>query len=144
MFKAVYEGKLDVYLTAPNADTNQGTIVKLGTSGNVVPCNAGDTPYGVLAQDVRNRAVNNFKLDSVTHLAFYGEKVGVYFDGGLYMTDNFVSGNTVAVGANLYVGANGQFTTSVPASGSAFMQPVAIAETSGSATQKARIRLIGC
>jgi hypothetical protein len=144
MFKAVYEGKLDVYLTAPNADTNQGTIVKLGTSGNVVPCNAGDMPYGVLAQDVRNRAVNNFKLDSVTHLAFYGEKVGVYFDGGLYMTDNFVSGNNVAVGANLYVGANGQFTTSVPASGSAFTQPIAIAETSGNSATKARIRLIGC
>lgn len=147
MFRAVYEGKLDVYLTAPSADTNAGTIVKLGTSGNVVPCNAGDAPYGVLAQDVRNRATNNFKLDSVTHLAFYGEKVGVYFDGGLYMTDNVTSGNNVAIGANLYVGANGQFTTSAPASGSAFTQPVAIAETANnfaSGNSKIRIRLVGC
>lgn len=146
MFKAVYEGKLDVFLTAPNADTNAGTLVKLGTSGNVVACSAGDNPYGVLAQDVRDRRVNNFKLDSVTHLAFYGEKVGVYFDGGLYMTDNVVSGNNVAVGSNLYVGANGQFTTSAPASGSALTSPIAIAETANNfatSAQKIRIRFLG-
>lgn len=142
MFKAVYEGKLDVYLTAPGSDTNAGTLVKLGTTGNVVPCNAGDYPYGVLAQDVRNPAINNFKLDSVTHLAFYGQKVGVYFDGGLYMTDNTVSGNTITVGQLLYTGANGQFTTSAPASGSAFMLPVAQAEQSGNGGQKIRIRLL--
>lgn len=145
MFKAVYEGKLDVYLTAPNADTNAGTLVKLGTSGNVVVANSGDFPYGVLAQDVRDPKVNNFKLDSITHLAFYGQKVGVYFDGGLYMTDNVVSGNNVAVGSLLYVGANGQFTTTAPASGSAYTQPIAQAETAnnfGTSAQKIRIRLL--
>jgi hypothetical protein len=145
MFKAVYEGKLDVYLTAPNSDTNAGTIVKLGTSGNVVPANSGDFPYGVLAQDVRDPKVNNFKLDSITHLAFYGQKVGVYFDGGLYMTDNIPSGNNVSVGDFLYVGSGGQFTKTAPASGSAFTQPVAQAETANNfsnGASKIRIRLL--
>lgn len=138
MFKAVYEGKLDVFLTAPSQDTNAGTLVKLGTSGNVVACAPGDKPYGVLAQDVRDRKVNNFKLDSVTHLAFYGEKVGVYFDGGIYMTDN-TSGSAIGVGDALYVGSGGAFTKAVPGTG--YTSPVAIAEQSGNAGSKIRIRL---
>ena len=139
MFKAVYEGKLDVFLTAPNQDTNAGTLVKLGTSGNVVACAPGDKPYGVLAQDVRDRRVNNFKLDSVTHLAFYGEKVGVYFQGGEYYTDN-IAGGSFAEGAKLYVGANGQFTSAVPGTG--FSGNVAIAETAGSGNTKTRISFV--
>jgi hypothetical protein len=140
MFKMVFEGKLDVFLTAPTQDTNAGTLVKLGTSGNVVACNAGDKPYGVLAQDVRDRRVNNFKLDSITHLAFYGEKVGVYFDGGIYMTDNTV-GPAIGVGSYLYVGANGQFTATAPTSGN-FTGPVAISEQAGTAGTKIRIRFL--
>jgi hypothetical protein len=139
MFKAVQEGKLNVFLTAPNADTNAGTLVKLGPSGSVVVCNAGDEPYGVLAQDVRSRSVNNFKLDSVTHLAFYGEKVGVYFQGGQYYTDN-IAGGSFAEGAKLYVGANGQFTATAPGTG--FTGNVAIAETAGSGNTKTRISFV--
>jgi hypothetical protein len=139
MFKMVNEGKVDVFLTAPTQDTNAGTLVKLGTSGNVVACNPGDKPYGVLAQDVRDRRVNNFKLDSITHLAFYGEKVGVYFDSGLYMTDNTAS--AITVGGYLYVGANGQFTATAPTSGN-FTGPVAISEQAGTAGTKIRIRLL--
>jgi len=115
-------------------------LVKLGPSGNVVVCNPGDKPYGVLAQDVRNPQVNNFKLDSVTHLAFYGQKVGVYMDGGLYMTDNTVSGININVGDLLYVGANGQFTNVPPTSGN-YTGSVGIAEQAGPGGTKIRIRL---
>lgn len=138
MLKAVYEGKLDVFLTAPASDTNAGTLVKLGSGGAMAVCVPGDEPYGLLAQDVRDRKVNNFKLDSVTHLAFYGEKAGVYFDGGLYYTDNTI--NNVAEGQKLYVGSGGAFSTAVPGSG--FSGNVAIAEQAGNAGQKIRIRLV--
>jgi hypothetical protein len=140
MLKAVQEGKLNVFLTAPTSDTNAGTLVKLGASGNMVVCQPGDEPYGILAQDVRNRAVNNFKLDSVTHLAFYGEKAGVYFGGGQYYTDNIVGG-AFGAGTKLYVGANGAFTPTAPSSGN-FLGAVAIAETSGNTGVKTRITFL--
>lgn len=139
MFKAVQEGKLNVFVTAPNADTNAGTLVKLGASGSVIACAVGDEPFGVLAQDVRNRNVNNFKLDSVTHLAFYGEKVGVYYQGGEYYTDN-ISGGAFIEGTKLYVGANGQFSTTVPGTG--YTSAVAIAESAGSGNTKTRISFL--
>jgi hypothetical protein len=138
MLKAVFEGKLNPFLKAPSTDLNAGTLVKLASGGTFAVAVAGDEPYGVLAQDVRSRSVDNFKLDSVTHKAFYGEKAGIYFEGGVYYTDN----TAVAVneGDKLYVGANGQFTKTVPGTG--FTGYVAIAEQTATAGTKVRIRFV--
>jgi hypothetical protein len=139
MLKPIFEGQLNIFLKAPATGTfKAGTLVKLGTNGTFAVAVAGDEPYGILAQDVQARNIDNFKLDSVTHVAYNGEKAGVYFQGGVYHYDL----HTVAVtaGDKLYAGANGAMNKTVPASG--FTGHVAIAETSGAVGEKIRIRFV--
>lgn len=138
MLKAIFEGELAIHYKAPAQDLEAGTLVKLNGDSFAVAV-AGDDVYGILAQKVRARNVDNFKLDSVTHFAFYGEKVGAYFQGGVYYTDNTLTATTV--GAKLYAGAGGKLTTAVPGSGNT--KHVAIAEEVAVSGAKVRIRLVG-
>jgi hypothetical protein len=143
MLKAIFEGELAVHFNAPSADLEAGILVKLNGSAVAVATGGatGDDVYGILAQPVRARNVNNFKLDSVTHVAYYGEKVGVYYGGGVYITDQTLDG-TIAVGQKLYVGTGGKLTKTAPTGGNT--KHVAIAETAGTlAGDKIRIRLVG-
>jgi sulfur transfer complex TusBCD TusB component (DsrH family) len=139
MLKPIFEGELNIFLKAPATGTfKAGTAVKLGANGEFAVAVAGDEVYGLLAQDVQARNIDNFKLDSVTHVAYNGEKAGVYFQGGLYHYD--LHAVAVTEGDKLYVGANGVLTKTAPASG--FTGHVAIAETSGAVGEKIRIRLV--
>jgi hypothetical protein len=138
MLKPIFEGQLNIFLKAPALDLNAGTLVKLDANGTFAVAVAGDEVYGILAQDVVSRNVDNFKLDSVTHVAYHGEKAGVYFQGGQYYTDNTL--DAVAEGDNLYAGANGQLTTVAPATGNT--DAVAIAEQVANAGEKVRIRFV--
>jgi hypothetical protein len=138
MLKPIFEGELNIFLKAPATDLVAGTLVKLNGDAFAVAV-AGDDVYGVLAQNVQARNVNNFKLDSVTHVAYYGEKAGIYFQGGQYYTDN--TATAVTAGVKLYAGAGGKFTTAVPGTGN--VKHVAVAETAGAAGAKIRIRLVG-
>lgn len=137
MFKPVFEGNIDIFL---KADTllKSGTLVVLNPAkdGYVLPAVAGDQPYGVLGQDVVDRSVDNFKLDSVTFVAYKDELAGVYVEGGMYRTDNTLV--DVAYGDKLYVGAGGKFTKAVPATG--FTGHVAIALEDALAGEKVRVR----
>jgi hypothetical protein len=135
MLKALFEGSLSPYLRS-DVQMVAGTLVKLDSAnaGKIVPAGAGEEIYGVIAQDVVASDTDNFKLDSVTHQARVGDKVGVYHEGGLYLTDNF-SGNVTAQGTKLYSGASGKFSTAV--SGNA----VAVAETTGDSATGAVIRI---
>lgn len=137
MFKPVFEGNIDIFLKADSV-LNAGTLVTLNTAkeGYVKPAVAGDLPYGVLGQDVVDRSVDNFKLDSVTFVAYKDELAGVYLEGGVYYTDN--TAVAVAYGDKLYVGANGQFVKAVPATG--FTGHVAIALDSAGAGEKVKVR----
>lgn len=122
MLKVHFQGMINPYFKSDVLMT-QGQFVKLdpANAGKVIPTQAGDIPYGILAQDVVEPNVDNFKLTSVTHKAHKGiDNVGVYHNGGVFTTDQFVG--TVAFGAQLYTGANGALTAT--ASGNA----VAIAE----------------
>lgn len=138
MFKPIFEGQLNIFLKAPSTDLKAGTLIKLNGGDTFAVAVAGDDVYGVLAQDVVSRDKDNFKLDSVTHVAYYGEKAGIYFQGGLYYTDNTL--DAVTVDAKLYAGAGGKFTVTAPATGD--QSHVAIAETAGNAGEKIRIRLV--
>lgn len=135
MIKEVLAGKLNPYL-ASDVLLTQGQLVKLdpANAGKVIPAGAGDTVVGFVAQDVIAANVDNYKLDSVTHQARVGDKVGVYFGGGVFLTDMFV-GNITAPGTALYAGAGSKLTTT--ASGNA----VAIAETVGNAANGDVIRV---
>lgn len=133
MLKIVQEGKIDVFLKSDVAMT-AGQLVKLDPAnlGKVILAGAGDDVHGMVAQDVVDRNVDNFKLDSVTHKAFKGEKVGIYNGGGQYYTDQTAS--AVTYGAKLYPAAGGKMSTT--ASGNA----VAVAEGNAGAGQKVLIR----
>lgn len=135
MFKPIFEGEINIFLKAPAKDLKAGTLVKkVGDSFDVAT--KGEDVYGVLAQDVVSREYNNFKLDSVTHVAYYGEKAGVYFQGGLYNTSN--TAGAITADALLYPNAQGKFTTTAGTS----TEAVAIAETAGAEGEKIRIRLL--
>lgn len=139
MLKPIFEGELNIFLKAPaTGNLKAGTLVKLASGGTFEVAVSGDEVYGVLAQDVQARNVDNFKLDSVTHVAYNGEKAGVYFQGGQYYTDN--TADAVTEGAKLYAGASGQFTTVVPVSGE--LGHVAFAEQVANAGEKVRIRFV--
>lgn len=139
MLKPIFEGNINIFLKAPASGTlPAGTIVKQAPNGEFAIAVAGDQPYGVLGQNVVARNVDNFKLDSVTYVAYYGEKAGIYFGGGQYYTDN--TATAVTEGAKLYVGAGGKFTTVVPSSG--YTAPIAFAEGVADAGKKVRITLL--
>lgn len=135
MIKEVLAGKLTPYFKA-KVQLTQGQLVKLdpANEGEVIAAGAGDAVLGYLAQDVIAINVDNYKLDSVTHQARVGDRVGVYFGGGVFLTDMFV-GNITAPGTLLYAGAGGKMTAT--ASGNA----VAVAETTGNAANGAVIRV---
>lgn len=125
MLKIVHEGQLvnnyssDVLLT-------QGQLVKIVGVDKIGPAGAGEEVFGIVAQNVVEANIDNFKLNSVTHTAAKGrDKVGVYTNGGIYKTDQFTG--AVTAGAKLYAGANGKFTAT--ASGNA----VAISESTATA-----------
>ncbi|MNS33480.1 hypothetical protein D3C72_655950 [compost metagenome] len=134
MLKFVYEGQLTSFFKA-DVDVVQGQLLKIDTTkvDTLVPAGAGDDVYGIAAQHVRAGNIDNFKLDSVTHVAKHGDKVGVYTNGGVYYTDQYVG--TVTKGAKLYPAAAG--VLSATASGNA----VAIAETAGVKANGDRIRI---
>lgn len=135
-FKAVFEGKINPYLSSDNTLV-KGTLVKLDPSNpnKILVAGLGDlNVIGFAAQDVIAKNVDNFKLDSVTHQARIGDKVGVYYGGGLFLTSNF-SGNITAAGTNLYAGAGGKLVTTV--SGGV----VAVAETIGNSATGDTIRV---
>jgi hypothetical protein len=138
MIKELLAGHLSPYF-ASDVQLTAGQLVKLDTAnaGKVVVAGAGEVVVGIVAQDVIAANVNNFKLDSVTHQARVGDKVGVYYDGGVFLTDQF-TGN-IAVGANLYAAASGKLSATV--SGGV----LAIAETAGNSANgdKIRIKVIG-
>jgi len=105
----------------------QGQLVTYDTAkeGFIKAAEAGDLVAGVVAQDVVEFRDDSFKLTSVTHKAYKSiDHVGFYYDGGIFSTDQYTG--TVTVGALLYAGANGQMTTTVPATGDT--TPVARAE----------------
>lgn len=136
MIKELLQGKLNPYFKS-NVTLTAGQLVKQDPAnpGFVIATSAGDVPEGIVAQDVIALTVDNYKLDSVTHKARVGDKVGVYFGGGVYLTDQF-TGNVTAVNTPLYSGANGVMSTT--ASGNV----VAYAETTGnSATAGTQIRV---
>jgi hypothetical protein len=136
MLKIVFEGNISPFYSSDVLLT-QGQLVKLDPAnvGKIIVAGAGDPVYGIVAQDVIAANIDNYKLDSVTHKARVGDKVGVYFGGGEYITNQFV-GNITAPGTPLYAGASGQLVATV--SGSV----VAIAETIGnSATAGSEIRI---
>lgn len=134
MLKMIYEGQLTSFYKS-NAELVQGQLVKIDTANpdTVVVAGAGDDIYGIVAQHVKSGNVDNFKLDSVTHIAKTGDKVGVYTNGGIYYTDQYVG--TVTRGAKLYPAASGQLSTTV--SGNA----VALAESAGVKANGDRIRI---
>ena len=138
MLKPIFEGELNIFLHAPAQDLEAGTLVKLDSNQTFAVAEAGDEVYGVLAQPVQARNVDNFKLDSVTSVAYYGEKAGVYFDGGVYNTNMTL--DNVTEGDKLYAGAGGKFTTAVPGVGDT--SHVAIAEQDANAGEKVRIRFV--
>jgi hypothetical protein len=139
MIKELLGGKINPYLSSDNPLT-QGSLVKLdpANQGKILLAGAGDVVVGIVAQDVIPLNVDNFKLDSVTHKARVGDKVGVYFGGGEYITDMF-SGNITVPGTPLYAGAGGKFSTT--ASGNV----LAYAETIGNSANgdKIRIKVVG-
>jgi hypothetical protein len=137
MLKPIFEGELNIFLKAPATGTfKAGTLVKLGANGEFAVAVNSDEVYGVLAQDVQARNVDNFKLDSVTHVAYNGEKAGIYFQGGLYYTDN--TAGAITANAKLYPNAQGQFTVTAGTN----TAHVAIAETAGAQGEKIRIRFV--
>ncbi len=135
MIKEVLAGKINPYL-ASDVELTQGQLVKLDPAkvGKVIAAGAGDAVVGFVAQDVIAINVDNYKLDSVTHQARVGDKVGVYFGGGVFLTDMY-AGNITVPGTQLYAGAGGKLTAT--ASGNA----VAVAETVGNAANGDVIRV---
>lgn len=132
MLKIIHEGQL---VNNYSSDTvlTQGQLVKITAQNKLAVAGAGDDVFGIVAQDVVDGNVDNFKLNSVTHTATKGvDKVGVYTNGGVYKTDQFIG--TVTAGAKLYAGAGGKFT--VTASGGA----VAVCETNATAGAGVEIR----
>lgn len=132
MLKPIFEGNLDIFVKTTTTAT-AGQLVKLTADGVVAIAGAGDVVHGFIAQDVISGNVDNYKLDSVTHKARIGDKVGVYYKGGMYTTDQY-SGNVTA-GAPLYSGANGQLVLTV--SGNI----VAYAENNGNSANGDKLRI---
>lgn len=136
MLKPVQEGLIDIFNSSDNALV-QGTLVKLdpANANKVIPAQAGDRVFGMVAQDVQAYDINNFKLDSVTHVAYIGQPVGVYFGQGQYYTDR--TAVNVAFGNLLYPASNGMLST--VASGNAFAQ----AEGTATSGNSVLIRVLG-
>lgn len=132
--QALFIGEISPYYSS-DALLTAGQLVKIDTAnaGKIVVAGAGDTVYGIVAQDVIAKNVDNFKLDSVTHQARLGDKVGVYTQGGIFKTNQY-SGN-ITVGTPLYAGASGKLVATV--SGSV----VAVAETAGNSANGDKIRI---
>jgi hypothetical protein len=128
MIKEVLNGHLNPYF-ASNVTMTAGTLVKYDPAnpGYIIPAGPTDTPCGILAQDVISGNVDLYKLTSVTAKAHVGDKVGFYYDGGVYITDQF-SGNITQPGTPLYVGT-GSILSTVATSGGAGV--IAFAETTG-------------
>ncbi len=125
MLKIVHEGQL---VNNYSSDTLlvQGQLVKVSAENKIVAAGAGEDVFGIVAQNVVEGNLNNFKLNSVTHTATKGvDKVGVYTNGGIYKTDQFLG--AVTAGAKLYAGAGGKLTATV--SGGA----VAVSESNATA-----------
>jgi hypothetical protein len=135
MIKELIGGKLDPYLSS-DALMTQGQLVKLDPAnpGKIIVAGVGEDIHGIVAQDVIAATVDNFKLDSVTHKARVGDKVGVWIQGGIFLTDQF-TGNITAPGTKLYAAAAGKLSATV--SGNV----VATAESIGNAANNDKIKI---
>lgn len=120
---------------APQVDMVAGRVVTIGANGVVAYANT-TNGQGILAQDVKSpEHLDIIRLGKNT--AFYGGKVGVYMDGGLFETDQ--TAVAVTAGATLYSDANGMLTTD-NATGTA--KPIAEALTSANAGEFVWIKLL--
>lgn len=108
MLRAKIEGILNPYQRMDEV-APAGRIVMLDSANaGKVKVSDGHDAFGILSQDVVGKPANGYK-SPVDSTAWPGEKVGVYHGGGIYETDQFVSG-TYAPGAPLYVTSEGKLT----------------------------------
>lgn len=106
MLNAKFEGTLNPFLTATEVAV-AGQVAMLDEDNKVVVSD-GTKAHGFFAQDVKDVARHEYR-PLVGERAYVGEKVGIYQDGGVYYTDQFVEG-TYNPNDKLYVTANGLLT----------------------------------
>lgn len=137
MLKLVYEGQLDSFVKS-NTQLVAGQLVKLNAADPTVVevAGAGDKVHGLVSTDVIDATSNNFKLGNVILKARVGERVGVFIQDGVYITDQYVG--VVPHNAALYAGASGQLTAT---SGGAVVA-TALSSGNGVAGSQIRIKLV--
>jgi hypothetical protein len=110
MFKAEYEGIIDVHFAASEV-VSAGLVAMLDSeNAGVVKISDGTAAFGFFAQGNRNYADGYADYRSaVNPIPGLGEKIGVYREGGRFVTDQFV-GKTFAPGDVLYVTTEGKLT----------------------------------
>lgn len=108
MLNAKYEGILTVYYKI-NEAAKAGQVVMLpDDKANEVVISDGTAAYGFLAQDVYDVPKDEYR-PLVGERAYKGELVGVYTQGGVYYTDQYVEG-TYKPGEDLFVTSEGLLT----------------------------------
>jgi len=138
----LFGGVLNGLFKAPQKDLVKGRVVIAKADGTVDYPDATTAgakgPFGLLAQNVVAPNVNTHALDSVSHVARYGEAVGLYHGGGVFETNQ--TATAVNVGDVLYAEPDtGKLTTD---NGGDSRTPIAIAETAAAAGELVRIRLL--
>lgn len=155
---------------ADSANISAGTVVMLDTTEtnddpeepSKVEVSDGTAAYGLLAQEIiappsdasydsMSQVVVDYELTplSVSKKAYAGKPVGVFINGGVFITDMYVA--DVAPGDTLYVTTEGKLTPNyaTAATTTAGSVAVAVAETVGEAegapgggAEKIRIKLL--
>jgi hypothetical protein len=129
MLKLVNEGLLDSFVKS-NEVLTAGQLVKLNGEGIITVASAGNAIHGVVSTDVISANVDNYKLDNVVLKARIGTKVGVFIQGGVYLTDQFTG--TVTAGNPLYVAALGKLTATSGGASVAIAENTVDASVAGS------------
>lgn len=106
--KAKFEGILNPFFKIDET-AYAGQVAMLDDSKEgFVKVSDGTEAYGFLAQDVLDVPEDKYR-PLVGELAYKGGLVGVYTDGGVYYTDQYVGG-TYKPGDPLYVTSGGKLT----------------------------------
>jgi len=120
-----------------------GTMVKISNDEVIVASGIdGQDIYGMLAQDVIAASQDVWKSDTVTAVARVGDRVGVYFNGGVYETDQ--TSVDITAGDLLYVdeSANAGKLTNIAVNGDTSARvAVGLAETTATAGNFVRVKL---
>lgn len=124
MLKVIREGSVDVNFTfAAAAVEGQVAMLDAAAEGKG-KVSDGTSAYGFISQSNKNYAAGEVR-PVVGALADYGEKIGLYVEGGEFVTDQVVAA-TYAPGETLYVTTAGKLVNVYAAAATAVAGAISV------------------